>query len=132
MVVSFTIILSLFECDMQLPSENVFHHVTVASHHYIPLGFQGELSLSKKLTYLSRFYKTTVDNLLPLPEDKAQLKDNSAEDQGKGNWEGNTHTTLRGKVAHKIIETYTHAKVCHVSTPLQNTWPGLPALGVCS
>lgn len=70
------------------------------------------MSLSKKFTYLSRFYKTTVDNLLPLAKDKAQLKDNFAEDQGKGNKEGNTHTTLRGKVAHKIIETYTHAKVC--------------------
>ncbi|XP_064400628.1 protein fuzzy homolog isoform X2 [Halichondria panicea] len=60
-------------------------------------GFQGEMSQERKLKCLSRFFRSTVDNLLPLHTGDST--------------DGTEVTTLRGRVSHKILETYTHAKV---------------------
>ena len=68
-------------------------------------GFQGAMSQSKKLTYLSRFIKTTVDTLLPLHRDEGPQDQPGGEDGREGG------SALRERVSHKILETYTHAKV---------------------
>ncbi len=55
------------------------------------------MSQERKLKCLSRFFRSTVDNLLPLHTGDST--------------DGTEVTTLRGRVSHKILETYTHAKV---------------------
>ena len=76
-----------------------------------PSGFQGAMSQSKKLTYLSRFIKTTVDTLLPLHRDEVP------EDQAGGEGVREGGLALRERVSHKVLETYTHAKVWDVEWP---------------
>ena len=59
------------------------------------IGYQGALDVAKRRTYLVQFYKTVVDELLPVVVEGDSVKSD----------------TVRDRIPHKVIETYSCAKV---------------------
>ena len=89
-------------------------------------GFQGEMDPHKRHVYLTRFYKTTVGNLLPVSSESSDQDDckglipvvhTYTQAQGYANIFILTgiglveSLSLREQIPHKITETYTCAKV---------------------
>ena len=100
-------------------------------HSHPCTGFQGEMDAHKRHVYLTRFYKTTVGNLLPVSSESSDqdeckclilrfvatpgARSCSFYRAGNGYLES---LSLKEVIPHKITETYTCAKVSSVESHL--------------
>lgn len=96
-----------FICGQEIPHRTAwFQNLGISKVLWLPFqflaGYQGEMKIERRFTYLSRFYKTVAGDILPPPPQDAEQ-------------DGDSHrqplSTLASRIPHLILGTYSCSKV---------------------